>query len=224
MGIETQQYQVTFTGLRDMLLRADDISFASRVRQWGDAAENRKRIVPGDDRTPAWTWIGCLYNDSKFVVLPSDNLMTLIRDGAKRVPAGRRGATLKAQSQSGILIDSESWPILVDGQPIHWAPIRDFQNEEDFSKHEQLANALGFELFTKRAKIGTSKHVRVRPRFRNWSMTGTVTIMDETITQPRLEEIFQQAGRYVGCGDWRPASPKSPGPFGLFTATVERIG
>jgi len=67
----------------------------------------------------------------------------------------------------------------------------------------------------------------VRPRFRNWQITCTLTVLDEEgsgLTKDVLEKIFQQAGTYCGLGDWRPSSPKSPGTFGTFTATLEVIG
>ena len=35
----------------------------------------------------------------------------------------------------------------------------------------------GFMLYVKGAKIGQSKHVRVRPRFDRWSATGTINVI-----------------------------------------------
>lgn len=218
-----KRYKITLTGQRDLLLHHDNIGFCERVKTWQKVNKNDPKSVPGDDRSPAWTWIGYLYHDKKQLVIPADNLMTVLREGAKRVSTGRRGGTFKSQSQSSILINEESWPLLINGEPVKWSDVVAFGDEDDFEKHQKLSEALGFELFVKRAKIGNAKHVRVRPRFQNWSCSGTVTILDDTITKDTLEMILSQAGRFAGLGDWRPSSPKSPGPFGTFTATLEEL-
>jgi hypothetical protein len=74
----------------------------------------------------------------------------------------------------------------------------------------------------KRARVGTSKHVRVRPRFSNWSASGTLTVVDPSITQEMLQHILTFAGCFCGVGDWRPSSP-TPGQFGRFTATITKL-
>jgi len=215
------RYKITLTGVRDLLLHHDNIDFSERTKVW--QKKNREKGVPGDDRSPAWTWMGYTYHDSDQLVIPSDNLMTVLREGAKRVSTGKRGATFKSQSQSCILINEESWPLLIDGKPVSWKKILELGDELDFEKHQKLAVDLGFELFTKRAKVGTNKHVRVRPRFKSWSCSGTVTLLDDNIKEETLSEILAQAGRFAGLGDWRPSSPKSPGAFGTFTHTLEAI-
>lgn len=217
------RYKITLTGERDLLLHSDNIDFSERVKKWQKDPANRAKSVAGDDRSPAWSWIGYLYHDKKQLVIPSDNLMTVLREGAKRVSTGKRGGTFKSQSQSSILINEESWPLLVNGESVDWMEVVNLGDEEDFEKHQKVVAGFGFELFVKRAKIGNAKHVRVRPRFQNWSCSGTVTILDDTITKDTLEMILSQAGRFAGLGDWRPSSPKSPGPFGTFTATVEEL-
>lgn len=220
------QYQITITGTegRGLLLHHDNIKFGGRVKQWCTDPANKAKSVAGDDRSPAWTWIGCLYHDGKRLTIPSDNLMTVLREGGKRVSTGKRGS-FKSQTQSGIILDQFAWPLLINGKEVPWEPIAAMGDNEDFEKHEALATSLGFELFVKRAKPpgGNSKHVRVRPRFLNWSCSGTLTVLDDTIKQATLQTILNEAGRFAGLGDWRPSAPKSPGPFGTFTATVEAL-
>ena len=177
--------------------------------------------VAGDDRTPAWRWIGNLYHEKGRVVIPSDNLMTVLREGGKKVSTGKGQQTFKAQTQSGIIIDQSAWILTSNGAEIPFEPIKGLIGENDFERHEELAMELGFELFVKRAKIGAAKHVRVRPRFDAWSVSGSLTVLDESITGATLDSILLMAGTYCGIGDWRPSSPKSPGPFGKFTATIQ---
>ena len=218
-----KQYSVNITGTSDLLLHNDNIVAMEQIGKWRDDPNNKQVTVRGDDRSPAWTWAAACYHNGDILTIPSDNLMTMLRDGAKRVSSGKRG-TLKAQSQSSIIVDSESWPLLVNGNTVRWSEIDAMTTTNDFPRHEELARRLGFELFVKRATVGAAKHVRVRPRFRVWSTGGTITVTEpEIITTQRLVDILSQAGRFAGIGDWRPSSPKAPGPFGKFIATVEEI-
>uniref|UniRef100_UPI003B987325 hypothetical protein n=1 Tax=Klebsiella pneumoniae TaxID=573 RepID=UPI003B987325 len=77
----------------------------------------------------------------------------------------------------------------------------------------------------KRAKVGTSKHIRVRPMFEKWAVITTLMVVDPKeygITQEVLQKILNKAGSLCGLGDWRPSS-RTPGQFGRFKATVEPI-
>lgn len=222
--MKSRQYAVTLTGQTPLLLHHDNIGWSGAMQEW--SSENKQDSVAGDDRSPAWRWVGCLYVEGDSVVIPSDNLMTVIREGAKRclVGGGRGKQSFKARSQSGMIVDQSSWPILVNGAPIQWEPISALMNERVFAKQEQAVRKMGFELFVKRAVVGASKHVRVRPRFNSWSVSGSITVFDDLITDKVVQSIFTNAGAFVGLGDWRPASPKSPGPFGKFTSDVQLIG
>lgn len=218
--MKARTYQVELTGETPLLMHHDNLSWAETMKKWGSDPGNRSGSVAGDDRSPAWRWIGNLYVEGKRVVIPSDNLMTMLREGGKRCPTGKGQTTFKAQTQSGIVVDQSSWPVLVNGQQIPFDPIKALINEADFEKHETTATGMGFALFVKRAKIGAAKHVRVRPRFDTWSISGTVTVLDDAITTDVLKNILTFAGTYSGIGDWRPSSGKSPGSFGKFTSTV----
>jgi hypothetical protein len=146
----------------------------------------------------------------------------MLREGGGKISTGKRQETFKRYTQSGLLLDQFSWPLLVTGGTIPYAPIKGLIGNLDFEQHLGQAERLGFDLLVKRAKIGAAKHVRVRPRFDNWSTTGTVTVLlDDIITKNVLQDILSLSGALCGLGDWRPSSPKSPGSFGRFTAKVE---
>lgn len=198
----------------------DNLSWCEIMKTWANDPANRKGSVAGDDRSPAWRWIGNLYVEGGAVVIPSDNLMTMLREGGKRCPTGKGQTTFKAQSQSGLVVDQSSWSLLINESPVPYEKIEQLKGNPDFAKHEEVALSLGFSLFVKRAKIGASKHVRVRPRFDKWSAAGSITVFDEQITTDVLKNILNMAGAYAGMGDWRPSSPKSPGPFGKFSSSV----
>lgn len=221
--MKANRYKITLTGETPLLMHHDNISWADQLQKWAKDPANKKISTAGDDRTPAWRWIGNLYVESGVIVLPSDNLMTMLREGGAKCPTGVRGGTFKRQTQSGIVVDQSAWPILIDGKTVAYSPIKALLEESDFDEHLKAVEAMGFELFVKRAKIGQAKHIRVRPRFDRWQVHGTVTVLDETITASTLSNIVTFAGMYAGLGDWRPSSPKSPGSMGKFSATVEVV-
>ena len=222
-----KRYDVKITGQTPLLLHNDNLDWADRLKDWAKVPANKKQSVAGDDRSPAWRWLGCLYVTGTGVdgvlSVSSDNIATMLREGGAKCPTGKKTETYKRLTQSGLIIDSPDWPLIVDGREIPFRPFADLEGETDFSAHEKLAEKFGFELFKKRAKIGTKKHVRVRPRFDRWQISGTITAIDASISRDVLEMILTHAGAYCGLGDWRPSSPQSPGAFGRFSATVKEV-
>jgi hypothetical protein len=216
-----RSYTITLKGKMPLLMHADNIEWADAMEAWKNSAANKKVSKAGDDRSPAFRWLGSLYHDGAVVTMPNDNLMRAFMEGGAMVPVpgGRSGKTFKAQSQSGMLVEGTHWPVLVDGKPIPVAPLLALKDEPDFSAHQAAAEKAGFSLFLKRAKIGQSKHIRVRPLFESWATTGVVHVWDDQITRDVLLDIVTYAGLYKGLGDWRPGG-KTPGPFGMFTASI----
>ena len=221
--MKARKYTVTITGESPLLMHKDNIAAGERVKRWSKDPMNKKTSAAGDDRTPAWTWIGYCYEDGKQLCIDADNLMTMLRDGGKKCPAATGKGSLKSATQSGIVVNEIGWPLLANGNLVPWKPVAAMVESEDFAEHEVFAAANGFALFVKRAKVGTSKHVRVRPRFDNWSCSGTLTVVDDQITTAMLETILKHAGFFCGLCDWRPGSPMAPGQFGRFSATVEHV-
>lgn len=218
------RYRVELTGLSPLLMHRDNIDAAEKIKAWLKEPENQKHSVKGDDRSPPWTWLGSLYSDGTHVCMPSDNLMRVAMEGGASVPApgGRSGKTLKAQTQSGMLVSDEFVPLLLgNGNPIDVAEINALIGEMDFAKHQSTAAALGLSLFVKRARIGASKHVRVRPRFEQWSLVFSLDVWDEQLSLDALKSIWRYGGQYKGLGDWRPSS-RTPGPFGRFEAKISK--
>lgn len=219
MGSNT--YKVTLRGATPLLMHQDNLGWEERVQAWLRDPANGKLVVPGDDRTPAWKWIGCLYSHQGRVILDSDNLMSMLRDGGAKCPLPRGRGTFKAATQAGLVVNEIGWPLVVGGGVVPTEGIFALANELDFKRHEELAEQLGFSLFVKRARIGKGKHVRVRPRFEEWSASGTITVLDENITKEALRNILSMAGVYCGLCDWRPGTSGKPGLFGKFFAEVE---
>lgn len=218
-------YKISITGTQPLLMHNDDIEWADKLEAWKLDKDNKKISKAGDDRSPAFRWMGCLYrNEEGLVVIPTSNIMRALMEGATMVlvPGGKSGKTFKSQSQSGVMPRAIGWPLTINGKTIPTKPIDALMDEKDFAKHQQAVTKMGFSLFPKRAKIGQSKHIRVRPRFDTWAAEGELVVTDDQITDDVFRDFFEVAGKYKGLGDWRPSS-RTPGTFGMFTATVERV-
>jgi hypothetical protein len=217
-----EQFKVTITGVTPLLHHGDDVKWRDNIKRLLMEPEHAKNSVKGDDRSPAFTWIGNLYRYAGKAVVPADNLMTMLREGGKKCPTGNKSETFGRLTQSGLVVDQAAWPITVNGAVVDVSGIESLMDVADFEAHEAWATARGFELFVKAAKIGKAKHVRVRPRFNIWEASGTVTVFEPKITQTAFQRILDVAGQYCGIGDWRPSAPTAPGQFGRFTAKVAR--
>lgn len=214
-----QNYEIELVGLTPLLMHHDNIEGSEQIKEWLAEPENKKNSLPGDDRTPPWTWKTYCYHDGKHLVIPSDNLRKCMLKAGAKVPTGKGRATFKSEAVAGVVISDLFVPFFVNGKQVAWGPIEAIDG--DFKAHVEAARRMGFDLFVKRAAINQSKHVRVRPMFNNWSCRFGVTVVDEQVTGAVLRRIFEVAGRYVGLCDWRPGS-KTPGPFGQFEARITK--
>ncbi len=215
-------YEVELTGKTPLLMHHDNIDWADFMEEWKNNPANKKMSKAGDDRTPAWRWLGCVYHDGKHVSIPQGNIMRSIMEGGAMVPVpgGRMGKTFKAQTQSGMMSVEPFWPLILGDQLLPWSSLEELKDIEKFTDQKQMVRDLGFELMVKRAKIGTSKHVRVRPMFHEgWKLRGSFAVWDEQIERSTLQSILDYAGQYKGLGDWRPGG-KTPGPYGTFEAKI----
>lgn len=214
-----RRFSFRLSGHQPLLLHADDIWSSDELQAWRKDPANKNQSSAGDDRSPPWTWQTYLYHDGEQVVMPSANIMVALRTaGTQLILKGKK--TYKELTQSGLLIESEYCRFLCNGTPLSMDKIHEIRSKP-FSDQSREAQKMGFSLFAKRAKIGQSKHIRVRPRFDNWSIEGEIVAMTNDISDETLSQIFQIAGN-CGLGDWRPAC-KTPGNFGMFRSELTRI-
>lgn len=206
-----KRFTVQMKSLTPILFHHNNILARDALREGG-----RTGGRAGDDRTPADTWKSYLYVSGGQVVMPSDNVQAaLAKVGGKISIGGKK--TLKQSSQ---MLFWDSPDLRFQYAETRRLSADDLAGiEGEFDAHAKAATKLGFELFVKPCRVGTSSHVRVRPRFNAWSVSGVFEVDDEELTHERLQKLFTMAGAIAGLGDWRPSSPK-PGPFGRFTAEV----
>ncbi len=218
------QYEFTLTGHQPILFHADDVMASDMLNAWRKDSKNKGMSTPGDDRTPAWTWQLYLYTDpeSGNIAIPAENVMPCLRKAATAIPKTKGKGTFKQESQSGLLITTEFCEFKNHGKAISMATIAALRNQS-FTEQFEAVKKLGFELKVKRAKVGSAKHVRVRAMFRRWEVKGKLDVSSQIVTLDVLQEMFEIAGKQVGLLDWRPGSPQSPGPYGMFNASVKAI-
>lgn len=220
-----RDYEIVLEGTSPLLMHNDNLVFSETVAEWRKDPDNKEHSIAGDDRTPPWTWIGYLYHDGRHLGVSSDNVMTMIREGAAKVKV-KGNLTYKKQSQAGILMGDQQLLLTIgDDKNVEIDDIRPLIGNLKFHEHIDAAEDLGFELFVRRAKIGRAKHVRVRPMFRDWKLSGNLTVLDEEksgLTEAVINRILEQAGAFCGLCDWRPSSPSS-GTYGKFIAHVKQL-
>ena len=212
-------YRYTLTGVSPLLMHADDVEKSDMLMAWRKDPKNKGISVSGDDRSPGWTWQTYCFSDGEFMVMPAECLSASIRQaGGSMILKGKK--SFKEASQCGIIFNEDFPPLLVNGKPLKVSKIEDVR-DKSFDEQREAVRRMGFDLFVKRAKIGQSKHVRVRPRFEEWSLKGTLEVTAKEIGESDLRQLFELAGFYKGLGDWRPGC-KTPGRFGRFTAEIEK--
>lgn len=214
-----KKFRFTLTGFMPLLMHADNIDGADELQAWRKNPANKGVTVAGDDRSPAWTWQTYCYHDGEHIVMPSENIMVALRQGGAQMIL-KRQKTFKEATQSGLLISSEACELRCQGKQIKWSDVLGMR-EKTFAEQAAACKKLGFDLFVKRAKVGTSKHIRVRPKFGEWSVTGEIMVLKPEITPEILEQLFNLAGK-AGLCDWRP-SGKTPGPYGQADAEIVEV-
>lgn len=210
--------QFQLTGSTPLLMHYYNIDGADILSEWRKSPDNRNISKPGDDRSPAWTWMTYCYQDGENLAIPAENMMTCLRQaGARKILAKQK--TFKELTQTGILIPTEFLEFTVHGKKIGWPQVAALKGKT-FKEQADAVTGLGFVLWSKAVVIGKAKHIRVRPRFNDWEVNGVADIIDPALTMDVLKEIFDLAGK-VGLGDWRPGC-KTPGPFGMFDAKIRK--
>lgn len=81
MATAMRSYTVTLTGKTPMLHHADNIDWSDEMDRWRKDASASKGSKAGDDRSPAFRWLGSLYHDGSVVAIPNDNLMRALMEG-----------------------------------------------------------------------------------------------------------------------------------------------
>lgn len=64
--------------------------------------------------------------------------------------------------------------------------------------------------------VGSTVTLRYRPDIAEWTTTLNIEYDADQISVEQITNLVQRAGYGAGIGDWRPSSPKKPGPHGRY--------
>lgn len=120
-----------------------------------------------------------LYMDETGPVIPAVMIEACLLVGARKSKNGRL-------AQAGIIVEKHA-KLDYKGPRTEDA----LMNDEKFRRSDPV-------------KIGTSKVMRTRPWFQNWSAELEVLYLSDVINEHDLIAAIKDAGAYAGFGDWRP--------------------
>jgi len=149
---------------------------------------------PSKKRTGVPDWQAeaeiALYKDEEGIIYePASHLEASIQNAAKSFKiTGRRGATYGKLVGATVEVHPDAIPHKITKYVIDSRPV-----------------------VIQRARI-----IRYRPRFDEWELDFTLRLLDEQLKVDVVKEILDQAGLYVGIGDYR---PQRGGKFGKFMVT-----
>jgi hypothetical protein len=84
-GFEMLDYEFVLKCLSPILTHNDDVMASDELAAWRKDPKNKSVSVPGDDRSPPWTWMTYLYHDGVRLAMPQDNIMCALRHAGAKV-------------------------------------------------------------------------------------------------------------------------------------------
>ena len=176
------QYDVTLRG--DSLIMhngqtADPLNPFSKAMK--EISGKRKKTDSDYEAMSNIEYKAGLYVDAKNnVIIPSRVLESVLAEGAKKSKEGKL-ALSGMFVDTDALLDYEGYPMSLD----------ELMN----SPEHRLCVAV---------RVGMSKVMRTRPHFKNWSAKFKVSLNADVANEGQLRRWVEDAGAYVGIGDWRP--------------------
>lgn len=140
----------------------------------------RKKTPELSDQIARAEWFGGLYEHDGRVVLPADNVLAALKEGARKRKLGR-------QAEAGV-----------------FATQRYFYLEYDGPTDLEALWADGRFLDFRSVGIGQRRVMRARPRFDEWSVTVELAFDPEIISGEDVIEALETAGLTVGLCEKRP--------------------
>jgi hypothetical protein len=123
---------------------------------------------------------GLYLNGKGEVIIPSRVLESVLVEGAKKSKEGKLAL-------SGMFVDTDAI-LEYDGGMMSVKQLME-------SPEHRICVAV---------RIGMSKVMRTRPHFKNWRAVFKVSVNEQVANEAQLKRWLEDAGSYVGIGDWRP--------------------
>lgn len=189
------RFRITLTGTAPMLMHNGRLANPLDPSTQALKALTSKRKKTDDDLLDIARaeFLGGLYIDPDVgPYVPGENVERAIRDGAVLT---KNGTNVKR----GLFIETDINPLAYSGP-------RDAEGlwaDENFR-------------FIRTVRNQQNRVSRCRPIFTDWRTSAEGTLDEAILDFRTLGSIVEQAGLYVGLGDWRPR-------YGRFTAELERL-
>jgi hypothetical protein len=152
--------------------------YAKAIKQ---ISSKRKKVDADHEQMAELEWEAGLYlDDDKRVNLPGYVIEACIVNGAKRTKDGQTAKTC----------------LFVDGDA-------DFFVEGSQVKLDDIKSNPKYQLAVP-VKVQTSRVMRTRPMFKNWSASFTLHLMKDVANTNTVKGWVENAGSLVGLCDWRP--------------------
>lgn len=185
---------ITMTGDTPMLMHGDKLADPTNP-----ATLRHKELTKQRTKTPEIhaamaesEWLHSLYLSSEGkVVMPPLNIRASLIGGAK---LNKLGMAIKR----GVFFNPSDVIILKHNGP------------SDLKKMYES----GLFKDVRTVRVGTSRVMRCRPMFPEWSLSITISFDPDVISRRDLEMCFNNAGSYAGLGDFRPM-------YGRFSCTFK---
>jgi hypothetical protein len=123
---------------------------------------------------------GLYLNNKGQVIVPSRVLESVLVEGAKKSKEGKLAL-------SGMFVDTDGILEYEGGS----MAVKDLVASPD----HRICVAV---------RVGMAKVMRTRPHFKNWKTKFKVSINEQVANEAQLKRWLEDAGSYVGIGDWRP--------------------
>lgn len=187
-----QKLTLTLTGIAPLLLHSDRGANPIDPATVAHKALTSKRKKTDDDHLAiARSEYLMAFYAGPGLVLPTTNVKSAIVEGAK---LNKLGASF-----------NRSLLILADTTPLrHPGP----------TDPVALWNAGNQYVDCRSVKVGTARLMRYRPRLSDWSLEVVIDFFENMIEAGQIVAAAENAGTFIGLGDYRPARG---GPFGRFT-------
>jgi hypothetical protein len=152
--------------------------YAKAIKQ---ISGKRKKVDADHEAMAEIEWEAGLYlDDDKGVYLPGYVVEACIVNGAKKTKDGQTAKTC-------LFVDGDA-QFFVDSKPV---------------KLDELRGNPKYQLAVP-VKVQTSRVMRTRPMFKNWSSKFTLLVMKDVANTVAVKSWVENAGSLVGLCDWRP--------------------
>lgn len=188
------RFRITITGTAPMLMHNGRLANPLDPATQALKALTAKRKKTDDDLIDIARaeFLGGLYIDPDVgPYVPGENIERVILDAAKLT---KNGMNVKR----GLFIETDVNPIAYHGP----RTAEGLWEDENFRLIRTVRNQ-------------QNRVSRCRPMFTDWRTSAEGTLDESVLDFRTLAAIVEQAGAYVGLGDWRPR-------YGRFTAELER--